>query len=90
MDGELLRNGRVADVETGHVHFTCGGHLAFWYAFNWWDRSVDKRGASNSGFYVRGFGWQEKEAAFEYAKFKFPGVVERQRYPLILWERVQL
>jgi hypothetical protein len=83
MDGGLLTNGKRPDVYDGKVYWTCGG-LAFWYAFFWWDRSVDQRGASNSGFYVRGFGWPEAEAAFEYACAQFPQVVTRQKHPLVL------
>ena len=84
MDGRLLNNGKVPNSPDGRVFWTCGGAKAFWYAFYWWDRSVDKRGACNSGFYVRGFGWPEAQAAFDYACLRFPHVVERQQYPLVL------
>lgn len=84
MDGGLLKNGKRPDVYDGKVFWTCGGAKAFWYAFYWWDNSVDRRGASNSGFYVRGFGWPEPQAAFDYACTQFPKVVARQAYPLIL------
>src|SRR5476651_2025192 len=67
MDTGLLKNGKIPDSPDGRVFWTCGGAKAFWYAFYWWDRSVDKRGACNSGFYVRGFGWPEAQAAFDYA-----------------------
>ena len=87
MDGGLLRNGKVPDSPDGRVFWTCGGANAFWYAFYWWDRSVDKRGASNSGFYVRGFGWPEARSAFDYACEQFPMVVKRQNFALILQER---
>ena len=50
MDTGLLKNGKVPDIPDGKVYWTCGGRDAFWYAFYWWDRSVDKRGACNSGF----------------------------------------
>jgi hypothetical protein len=83
MDSGLLRNGRRPDRYDGKVFWTCGG-LAFWYAFYWWDNSVDTRGASNSGFYVRGFGWPEAQSAFDYACTQFPKVVARQRQPLML------
>lgn len=86
MDGGLLRNGNREDVCDGRVFWTCGG-LAFWYAFYWWDRSGDSRGASNSGFYVRGFGWPESPEAFAYACEQFPAIVKRQRYPLVLVEK---
>jgi hypothetical protein len=84
MDTGLLRNGKVPDAPDGRVYWTCGGAKAFWYAFYWWDRSVDHRGACNSGFYVRGFGWPEAQAAFDYACAQFPHVVERQNHPLVL------
>jgi hypothetical protein len=69
LDCGLLKNGKVPDAPDGRVHWTCGGKPVLWHAFFWWDRSGDKRGASNSGFYVRGF---------------WPKVVERQRFPLVL------
>jgi hypothetical protein len=84
MDATLLRNGKVPDRPDGRVFWTAGGSTAFWYAFYWWDRSVDTRGACNSGIYVRGFGWPEAKAAFEYGCAQFPHVVQRQKYPLIL------
>ena len=83
LDGGLLQNGRRPDIYDGSVFSTCGG-LSFWWAFFWWDRSVDRRGASNSGFYVRGFGHDEREAAFAYAGMEYPSVVARQKYPLKL------
>lgn len=83
MDSGLLKNGEHPDICDGKVFWTAGG-LAFWYAFFWWDRSVDSRGASNSGFYVRGFGWPESQEAFNYACEQFPQVISRQKYPLIL------
>lgn len=86
MDGGLLRNGNVPDLPTGKVYWTCGGKV-LWYAFYWWDRSVDTRGACNSGFYVRGFGWPETQAAFEYACTQFAFVVERQKHPLVLQQK---
>jgi hypothetical protein len=83
MDTGLLRNGKHPDVPDGRVWWTAGG-IAFWYAFFWWDRSVDTRGACNSGFYVRGFGWPEAQEAFDYACATFPKVVARQHHPLVL------
>lgn len=83
IDGGLLKNGHVEDDYTGRVYWTCGG-VAFWYAFYWWDNSVDHRGASNSSFYVRGFGWPEAQKAFDYACAQFPGVIARQKHPLVL------
>lgn len=86
MDTGLLRNGKHLDNPDGRVWWTCGG-LEFWYAFLWWDRAGDSRGNSNSGFYVRGFGWPEAPAAFTYACEQFPAIVSRQRHPLVLQER---
>ena len=87
MDTGLLRNGKIPDQPNGKVYWTCGGKDAFWYAFYWWDRSVDTRGQCNSGFYVRGFGWPESEEAFQYACEQFPSVVRRQKFPLVLQAR---
>lgn len=93
MDGGLLRNGQHPEPPDGRVWWTCGGRLDLAYAFFWWDRSVDKRGACNSGFYVRGFQPEtitpETAAAnavpaFAYACDAFPHVVARQRFPLVL------
>jgi hypothetical protein len=84
MDATFLKNGKVPDEPTGKVYWTCGGKGAFWYAFYWWDRSVDKRGACNSGLYVRGFGYPEMQEAFNWACSQFPYVVNRQEHPLVL------
>lgn len=84
VDTGLLKNGKIPDTSTGKVYWTCGGAKSFWYAFYWWDRSVDKRGACNSGFYVRGFGWPESEDAFAYACEQYPFVVNRQIHSLVL------
>jgi hypothetical protein len=84
MDGGLLKNGRHPDIYDGKVFWTCGGAKAFWYAFYWWDNSIDRRGASNSGFYVRGFGWPKAQEAFDYACSLFPTVTGRQWFALVL------
>lgn len=93
MDGGLLKNGRHRDVEDGKVWWTCGARDDFWYAFFWWDNSGDKRGASNSGFYVRGFkpelltpetARENAKLAFDHACEAYPWVIARQRYPLVL------
>jgi hypothetical protein len=89
MDARLLKNRKVPDIPTGSVEWVCGGSKAFWYAFVWWDRSVDKRGACNSGFYIRGFGWPEAQQAFDYACLQFPHVVNRQVHPLFLGESIK-
>ena len=83
LDSGLLWNGKHPDVYDGKVFWTCGGH-PLWLAFFWWDNSVDRRGASNSGFYVRGFDVAERQSALDYACTIFPKVVVRQRQPLIL------
>lgn len=87
IDTGLLKNGGIPDQETGRVYRTLGGAAELWHAFFWWDNSVDRRGASNSGFYVRGFearGWRE---AFAFACEQFPAVVARQRHKLELMDR---
>jgi hypothetical protein len=84
MDTGLLKNGKIPDVVSGKVYWTCGGDKSFWYAFYWWDRSVDSRGSSNSGFYVRGFGYPEMQEAFDYACSLFSNVIARQPHPLVL------
>lgn len=86
LDSGLLKNGRHQDVYDGRVFWTCGrapGHQ-LWLAFFWWDRSGDKRAASNSGFYVQGFTLAERQAAFDYASSVFPQVISRQTHPLVL------
>lgn len=83
LDGGLLNNGKRRDVYDGKVYWTCGG-TPLWLAFYWWDNSVDSRGASNSGFYVQGFGHTEPAEAFAFACGQWPEVVRRQRQPLVL------
>lgn len=83
MDGGLLKNRKAPEARwpehpDGRVHWTAGGKDAFWHAFFWWDRSVDRRPGSNSGFYVRGFARDDVEAAFAYACETWPTVVQRQ------------
>lgn len=82
LDGGLLKNRKASDHPDGRVHWTCGGRPALWLAFFWWDRSGDKRGASNSGFYVRGFEHTDRAAAFDFACAEWPEVVCRQLHPL--------
>jgi hypothetical protein len=94
LDGSILKNRRVHDHPDGRVHVTGGGSPDhFWFAFVWWDRSGDHRGASNSGFYVTGFGTPVKETyfaiakiAFDYACKQWPNVVSRQLFPLVIEE----
>lgn len=89
LDTGLLINHGVPDVPDGRVHWTCGGRPDLWHAFFWWDRSGDARGASNSGFYVQGFSdWSSdaRRLALGYACSKWPDVVARQKYPLVLVE----
>ena len=84
MDSGLLKNGKVLDKEDGRVFWTCGGRDNYWFAFFWWDNSVDRRGGSNSGFYVDGFASGEAKKAFQFACDAFPKIVARQRSPLAL------
>lgn len=84
MDSGLLKNGQVPDTPDGRVFWTCGGAVEFWLAFVWWDRSGDRRANSNSGFYVRGFQVDQRQAALDFAGRVFPKVIERQRFPLVL------
>ncbi|KKN81362.1 hypothetical protein LCGC14_0319750 [marine sediment metagenome] len=88
LDGGLLRNRQVPDKPDGRVHWTCGGRPDCWFAFVWWDRSGDKRGACNSGFYVKGFQARREDAqpAFEFACVAWPRIVARQLFPLVLQE----
>jgi hypothetical protein len=84
MDGGLLGNRKVPDEPDGRVHWTSGGH-PIWIALFWWDRSVDRRPASNSGFYVRGFDplvAGQVSAALDYAVAAWPDVASRQVFPL--------
>lgn len=83
MDAGLLKNGKHPDIVDGKVFSTCGGK-EFWIAFFWWDRSADSRPNSNSGFYVRGFEWKQRVAAFDFACQAFPQVVARQKFSLVL------
>lgn len=84
LDGGLLENAGLPEPPDGRVFWTCGGRAVLWHAFCWWDRSVDHRGKSNSGFYVRGFGLDQPHQAFAYAGSVFPHVVARQKFPLVL------
>lgn len=92
MDSGLLKNRKVPDAPDGRVYWTCGGSREdLWFAFFWWDRSGDKRGASNSGFYVGGFPMQTRDTvkeaaaeAFAIACEQWPEVVARQLFPLVL------
>lgn len=83
LDTGLLKNGKHPDVYDGKVFWTCGGS-PLWLAFFWWDRSGDKRGNSNSGFYVTGFAHTDRQAAFNYAGQIYPHVVARQKYLLVV------
>ena len=83
LDGGLLKNGNHKDAPTGDVFWTVGG-TPLWYAFFWWDRSGDRRGASCSGFYVSGFPWPAAEAAFLHACSVFPKITNRQHHVLVL------
>lgn len=82
MDSGLLKNGKVPDVPDGRVYWTCA--KGNWHAFFWWDRSVDRRGACNSSFYVQGFPLNQAAEAFAFACSVFPKIVARQKFPLRL------
>jgi hypothetical protein len=84
LDTGLLDNGKHVDKCDGKVFWTCGGAKERWFAFFWWDRSVDTRPGSNSGLYVSGFEFSQRDAAFDYACKVFPEVIQRQVYPLIV------
>ncbi len=87
IDSGLLKNKFVLDIPDGRVFWTVGRDGlddVYWLAFFWWDRSSDRRGASNSGFYVRGFNWPQRDEAFAYACAAWPEVVARQKFPLVL------
>jgi hypothetical protein len=88
LDTGLLNNRGTVDRPDGRVFWTCGydgfDPNTLWFAFFWWDRSEDGRPGSNSGFYVRGFSFEEREAAFHFACEKWPLVVGRQSCPLVL------
>ncbi len=84
VDTGLLKNGKHRDNPDGRVWWTCRAEPVLWYAFFWWDRSIDARDHSNSGFYVRGFEMHQPARAFEYACQIFPLVVARQKFPLVL------
>jgi hypothetical protein len=91
LDTGLLRNRGTPDIPDGRVHWTCGGKKQLWFAFFWWDRSGDERPGSNSGFYVRGASGPKE--AFAFACERWPAIVKRQKFPLVLqdtddWEGV--
>lgn len=83
-DGGLLKNGKRLDRYDGKVWAIPA--KGPWIAFVWWDNSIDKRPGSNSGFYVSGFEWNDRQAALDFAMKEWPAVIERQRQPLILQE----
>lgn len=87
MDTGLLKNGKHPDIEDGKVFWTCAKGEPLWFAFVWWDRSGDKRPNSNSGFYVQGFDFSERDKAFHYACHTFPAVIARQKHALVLQEK---
>lgn len=88
MDTGLLKNGRHIDACDGRVFWTCGGRFENWFAFFWWDRSVDSRPGSNSGLYVAGFSFPDAAPAFEHGCLAFPAVVRRQKIELVLQNKV--
>ncbi len=87
LDSGLLKNRKVPDMPNGVVHWVAGGS-PLWIGFFWWDRSGDKRGASNSGFYVQGFAHTDLQAALDYACAEWPHVMARQAFPLVLQQDI--
>lgn len=81
-DGGLLKNGRRPDRYDGKVFAVPA--KGPWIAFVWWDNSIDERPGSNSGFYVFGFDWEDRDKALAFAMGQWPEVVARQRQPLQL------
>lgn len=81
-DGGLLGNGKRVDRYDGKVFAVPA--KGPWIAFVWWDNSIDERPGSNSGFYVFGYEWEEREAALAFAMEQWPEVVKRQKQPLVL------
>jgi hypothetical protein len=86
IDAGLLKNGEVPDSPDGRVFSTLAkaSDGGAWHAFYWWDRSIDGRPGSNSGFYIRGFALNQRDEAFEFAKASWPDVIDRQKHPLQL------
>ncbi len=83
-DSGLLTNGKKPDIYNGKVYWVSGGRETFWYAFVWWDNSVDRRPGSNSGIYVPFQSLGKQDDMLLVAKKSFPHVIQRQRQPLIL------
>ena len=85
LDCGLLRNGNHQDIYDGKVFWTVSTE---WYAFMWWDRSGDNRGASNSGLYLHGLETSADpamvKAAWAAVQTFFPDVIKRQTVPLVL------
>lgn len=81
VDGLLApRPERLGVVSQGFVH----GHTYL----AWWDRSVDTRGGCNSVLAAKGK--HTARSMFAQAKESFPGLMERQKVPLIVIEEGML
>ncbi|OHD23867.1 MAG: hypothetical protein A2Y38_17410 [Spirochaetes bacterium GWB1_59_5] len=88
LDGGLLKKSGEPERVTGRVRSMPTkapySDAPVWWAFYWWDRSGDSRPASNSGFYVVGFSFEEQLAALSFAYAEWPDVVLRQKHTLVL------
>jgi hypothetical protein len=91
IDCKLLENGKHPQIRDGKVFWTYSGpahDTSGWFAFYWWDGSVDDRPGSNSGLYIQGFTFKDIVPAFQYAVDEWHEVVSRQPTALklqIMW-----
>lgn len=84
MDGMLLEELSIKDHPDGRVHWTkIQKNNTTWFCFVWWDRSMDMRQGSNSGFYIK-----TKDSDMQYTQAyrlvcdTFPQVIKRQKFNL--------
>jgi hypothetical protein len=84
IDSGLLKAGKIPDQDTGEVYTAFSVTTPVWFAFVWWDNSVDHRPGSNSGFYLPWFNDYNMAEIFQVACACFPAVVSRQEHPLVL------
>lgn len=82
IDSGLLHTHKIPDRPDGRVWRTTAADMLreplVWHAFVWWDRTVDRRPGSNSGFYVRGFSLDEPVTAYSFACTAWPHVAARR------------
>jgi hypothetical protein len=62
----------------------CLHHVDGWTILSFWDRSVDRRGCSNSSFVVLGT-WTMDDV-LDVARTKFPSVLNRIQFKIVLVE----